>query len=281
MSMYDTFRVNSEFDDPVEGEISLAIYNGNPFYGYYGYGRDNGDKEHRGYDYVAIEGETKVIAVEDGDMVMVRFGHPINTRYPLDSCIHRNNVSANSKYSSGACSDCKNIGGCYGIQVWLRIKKSSLYAFYAHLSELSEDILSKMPSTVMGDVRINMTVKKGKPIGICGRTGIASEKSKDNNLNIYNGFRWPQHLHFECRKGIRKGNEVTIPETGDQISPNNIVKTQFLITKDLKSVFEENVDTEKWSTINGKLQKDWNNIFVDTDRKPSRPIVFLAHAVIP
>lgn len=108
---------------------------------------------------------------------------------------------------------------CFGIQVWLKIKKNNniLYAYYAHLSELSGEISSKLNEKYQENKNANTfdisyTFKSdelGNPIGKSGRTGNAWNK---NEVPV-------PHLHFECRKGI---------ETGTQIIPNHIVKTHFM-----------------------------------------------------
>lgn len=286
MSVLNTFHVNSGFGDPVKGKIDLAISNGNAFYGYYGYGRNGGDRGHTGYDYVVSAGKTDVIAVGAGTIVQVRIG-PISTicytekdkKYIKDKepfkCPQLESIKNNS-FSEGICINCpgkdkyqpdnpKNLEGkyhaisstCFGVQVWLKLDEGDhLYAFYAHLSKLSPAIVELTRKCFNGDTTIELKnknsthtdprkVKRNDLVGISGRTGNAS------------GGTWPDHLHFECRKST--GNET--PETRTQISPNNIVKTKFLVTKDLESVFDEKYDTEKWSTIKGNLQTKWKSIF--------------------
>lgn len=222
MSVKDTFRVNSGFGDPVEGDVNLATYKGNALYGYYGFTRK--DKygriktPHRGFDY-ATTGEMNVFAVGDGYIKYVRFGRPNVKKH----CAFREIIQGNSFKSSVCYKDdnnkCNNCDDCYGVQVWLKLDDTKYYAYYAHLSELSPKVLEKIPENFNGDtIEINLHVEKDFPIGKSGRTGNASTDS------------YPDHLHFECRTG---------KETGTQICPNFIVHTQFKIVMNAESVFNE------------------------------------------
>lgn len=212
MSVNDTFFVFTRYGDPVKkSDVNLATYNGNVLYGYYGYGR-NRPQPHRGYDYLTEERKTEIIAVGNGKVVKVRFGHPVGDNYPKDSCSHRKRIRDNS-FESSLCSTCDYIGHCYGIQVWLKLDNTSYYAYYAHLNKLSENILDEIKGDeIKGDVIIDLEVKKGDLIGVSGRTGNVS------------GGSWPDHLHFECRTGNG--------EVGTDISPNIIVRTGFFFKND-------------------------------------------------
>lgn len=388
MTLRDIIRINAKFGDPINGDVDLAIYNGNAFYGYYGYGRgvygadksklasilkkkeadnpqqltyywnkikadqihnqsianlcvyttlligsesdyikniqgvlgakkdgnvgqktlyainavnqqdlfdrlveewksyhngmiekeeDQKKKEllnermnkledfkfeagkeikslikHRGFDYKAIIGD-EVIAVGDGHVVRVRFGHPYG------QCKHRKCIQ-NNTFNSGSCiptTKCNYTSGCYGVQVWLKLDgQSDLYAYYAHLYKLDQEILDQVLAKVNADPKIGNTIdidfelKKGKPIGKSGRTGIAYDE------------QWPPHLHFECRKAsnIERADHVS------QISPNNIVKTQFIVMQGQKPVFEKRLETTKWSNIDGILLGEWEKLFRNIGR---------------
>lgn len=288
MMLRDKIRVNSGFGDPVEGNVNLATCRGNVFYGYYGYGRDNGESKHRGFDYAVNKG-TGVVAVGFGKIVQVRIGPKYKTCYAYDkdrkeyiqdkelfecpllkliksnvfsdekceSCPGKNKYQQISKKTDNSPAKYKAIHDlCYGVQVWLKLDNTDLYAYYAHLSALSTNVkdlidkfLKKGSTTAKfedkyfkeGDENDPRIVQKGDPIGNSGRTGVASGKS------------WPDHLHFECRKGN--------VETNYQISPNNIVNTQFIVMIGQKPVFEEANDTTVWSKIESKLQKDWKSLF--------------------
>jgi murein DD-endopeptidase MepM/ murein hydrolase activator NlpD len=67
--------------------------------------------------------------------------------------------------------------GEYGLQVCLsfRFQDKTYYAFYAHLNEILV-------------AAAGQSVKRGQPIGTCGRTGTASKLPPDE-----------EHLHFEIR----------------------------------------------------------------------------------
>lgn len=282
--MSGLFSINLSYGDPIEGEIKLATYNGNVFYGYFGYGRDSGDRSHRGFDYVVNQGE-KVIAVGAGKVVQVRIGPRYSSCYTKKSeneyvkdseafkCPQWESIKSNS-FSQETCKNCpgkdkyqydgekyRDIHSiCFGVQVWLKLDGDNrLYAFHAHLSNLSQAIITATRKYYKGDNTVKFTntddipkVKRGDDIGKSGRTGNAS------------GGSLPDHLHFECRKA--SGNEI--PETGTQISPNNIVKTQFYVTINGEPVFDKNDDETVWSEIakkdgteNKTLQQKWKDIF--------------------
>lgn len=258
MSVKDTFRVNSGFGDPVEGDVNLATYNGNAFYGCYGYGRDEGRTSHKGFDYLTKELSEEgkgdvVVAVGKGEIVRVRFGHPSG------ECGHSKNKTNNS-FVSTICRKCSNIRSCYGVHLWLKLYNTdNYYALYAHLSELSETIISQIPNNKENTVNLNpIIVDKGFVIGKSGRTGAAAWPHPENSG--YNGYKYPPHLHFECRKGIG----TIIPENHKneerQISPNNVVHTKFYVMKDVEPVFDDADNTTVWSKIGGVLQKKWKII---------------------
>lgn len=248
--MSDRFFVNCGFGDPVIGDVRLATYNGNLYYGYYGFTRKNNKGEiktpHRGFDYYVEEG-TSVYAVGDGFIDRVRFGRPSDKK----NCAFRDKIQSNSFESCFCFGDnnnkqCNHLSGCYGVQVWLKLDDTRLYAYYAHLSELSKEILSKIPVGYKGNtVKINLKVTKGFIIGKSGRTGIASDK-------IY-----PPHLHFECRKGI---------ETGTQISPNNIVCTQFKIKRNEELFFDESDERLELPYYSNKEMHSYFLFSLDTNK---------------
>ena len=301
-------RVNTGFGDPVKGNVKLATYGGNAFYGYYGYGRTKGNDKHCGFDYAVNKG-TEVIAVGLGKIAQVRIGPKYKKCYtydedrkeyikdkelfecPLLELIESNDFSDNyckscpgkkkyqliSQKTDNSPAKYKAIHDlCYGVQVWLKLDNTDLYAYYAHLSALSKEVkeliekyLKKGETTAIfedkcfnkdkeNDPRI---VKKKGLIGNSGRTGVAS------------GVSWPDHLHFECRKGL---------ETGTQISPNNIVRTQFLIMINKKHVFDSADDTTVWTKQKKILQDKWRTIFrnigkVDTYLNYSEKAIYYTH----
>lgn len=211
-------------------------------------------KAHKGYDYAADIG-TKVIAVRGGDVVRVRFG-----RRSIDKeCKHCESIQNNFfDFSKCYCSEkgtgCPYRGECFGIQVWLKIEGSQLYAFYAHLSKLDEKIHSELKDKSVnkyGDININVKIVKGEVIGYSGRTGNVSDKTEKN---------CPSHLHFECRKGNGKEIPENDPGKETQISPNNIVHTKFYIKEGNESVFNDEDETKKWSEISSTLHRKWKKI---------------------
>lgn len=287
MCLNNKFRVlpNTIYGDPIEGDVKLAVYNKNVFYGYYGYGRNEGAKKHLGYDYVTDEKGTNVIAVGLGKIVQVRIGPRYRTCYSkegnekegykyvkdkqLFECPQLKSIDSNV-FSGSICKDClgkdkyqpNGNGGystiysmCFGVQVWLKLDiYPYLYAYYAHLSSLSEDIIKlirnnhKQGGTTTITFKNNdiLTVKQNNHIGISGRTGIASITKKDDS------YKYPAHLHFECRKDI---------ETYNQISPNNIVKTKFRVMLNAEPVFDEADETTKWEERKIIIQDKWKLIF--------------------
>jgi hypothetical protein len=162
-------------------------------------------------------------------------------------------IKIKSRFSgSFTCKECPKRASCYGVQVWLKLKDNK-YAYYAHLSDLSDDIMSKLSEYIttpdkigelapvnnkenssrmfrnqlewiLGGTTCNtfdfenpLFVRTGEPIGKSGCTG-----------NAYDMKPEAEHLHFECRQ-----SSSNIPENnGCQISPNTIVKTKFYIVKD-------------------------------------------------
>lgn len=255
----DVLKIVPEFGDPV-CNANLATLKNNPFYGYFGYPRGNGDTKHQGFDYQAEEGVTDILAVGEGEIVRVRFGHTDNEKKD-NKCHHKENIKNNIyTFKSDVCSKCMFISGCYGIHVWLKLyNTNNLYALYAHLSKLSETIIGQLHTkTESNTLDIKpIKVKKGELIGKSGRTGIAAEKSKDDSLNVFNGYRWPSHLHFECRKG-----------NGNKIIPNHIVNTKFIIRKrlinepDCGFIIGKNV----WDPLEAITQEQWKEFFKNRNR---------------
>lgn len=225
--MSGELHINSMFGDPLKGDVKLADTENNPFYGYYGYCRSRGAIKHSGFDYITKEpseegkGDT-ILAVGNGEIVRIRIGHPTG------NCGQIKRIKINA-FTAKICIKCPYQSNCYGIHVWLKLNTTNnYYALYAHLSELSENIINRIKINMnTTDILPPMEIKKGDVIGKSGRTGIAAEKDKDAKRNLYNGFKWPAHLHFECRKS--NGNDI--PERNTQIIPNHIVKTVFKVIK--------------------------------------------------
>lgn len=250
------------FGDPVRNAV-IATITTNPFYGYYGYPRDNGQTRHRGFDYftkepTAIGKGDDVLAVGVGDIVRVRFGHPYG------KCYHKENIK-NNNFTANVCTNCPVRSNCYGIHVWLKLDNTNnYYALYAHLSELSETIINQLPiESKSNTIDISpIKVKIGDVIGKSGRTGIASEKDEDKNNNIHNEHKWPPHLHFECRQG----NGVTIPEKDTQIIPNHILNTNFTMMRVIDNLsFGVNV----WPALQEVTQNEWIAFFNQKQREES------------
>jgi murein DD-endopeptidase MepM/ murein hydrolase activator NlpD len=131
----------------------------------FGLVRNNNTKPHQGWDLYAISG-TECYAIANGQVVGVR-----------DQ-------------------------GDYGKQLVIKldsvqIENQTVYAFYAHLSEITAGIA------------INTTVNKGQLIGKTGNTGNASTMT---GLD--------QHLHFELRKDIW-------PQAGNPSNPQSYFARRF------------------------------------------------------
>lgn len=176
----------------------------------------------------------------------------------------------NSRYSGIiSCKQCSQKSGCFGVQVWLKLKDNK-YAYYAHLSDLSDKILSKLLECVMLKLSEYYVLSQKE------RNKILFPKHKDNSLFEDNSlFFGQQYLElfwtsgsfsntfdFDVPIGVqvgtiigksgctgnaynmkieeehlhfecrKSGKKDEIPETGTQISPNSIVKTKFYIVKD-------------------------------------------------
>ena len=267
--MYLICQVAPSFGDPVSGTPVLRKESGengktkNHFIGYYGVIRKDKDgtlRSHHGYDYVAENG-TVVYAVGDGKIVQVRIG-----RIGKDcTCPFFNNKDnkekreINNKFDGtvkGKCVDCKLNANCYGIQVWLEltIDGKKQYAFYAHLSELSESIFNVITrKDPIGNTYSGLTIpiKKEDVIGKSGCTGLAS--TNDENQ---------RHLHFECRTAIEVDQTKRV-----QISPNSIVKTPFYVVKesgDKNKIIKEEITDELIGLTARKeeLKKKWKEEWV-------------------
>lgn len=177
------------------------------------------------------------------------------------------NCLGKSKYQNNPWHTIRS--ACYGVQLWIKLDGNPVrYAFYAHLSKLPQNIIeptlkylkdttAKFEDKDFEGENDNRIVKKGDPVGMSGRTGLAFDVS-------------PEHLHFECREGNL--------ETGSQISPNNIVHTKFYIKKGNESVFDDEDETKKWSEISSTLHEKWKSI---RDNIRKYKIVPKAESVVP
>lgn len=249
----EILRVHYVFGDPVDnpkirqdGVMDGLPYGEpyNPIIGYYGETRIN--TKHHGFDYIAPVG-TPVKAVHEGTVTKVRFG-----RWGGDKpCAIRTWIKdKGSQSAQKLCKDCKNsakctkeqtcrmrccqckyVGACYGIQLWLQwSKREQQFAFYAHLSKLSDTIWGMIRGQIKidkSDYNIKLSVSKGDILGYSGCTGNA------RNMKPYQ-----EHLHFEYRKDN---------EDGQKNHPNYIVGTKFQLDKGLYEVME---DRRKIDTIN-------------------------------
>lgn len=283
--MSDELYIKPKFKDPVK-DPQLAKIEGNPFYGYYGYPRDNGQTKHFGFDYDAKEG-TEVLSVERGRIVKIRIGKYVKVSggkdsRPYSECKqlkdYSNAVDKTSFFfDAKQCSNCCEHHGCYGVQVWMSFSNGALkgkYAFYAHLSKLNGTALKNMSysknDAITFKIKNAEEIESGVKIGESGRTGNASSKDPNVALNIYDGYRWPPHLHFECRIG---NGEVV-----DHRIPNNIVNTRFTIMKTKENIlFGRNV----WDPLKEVTQDQWKDFFKQKQREegynlssPVRYIIF-------
>ena len=192
---------------------------------------------------------------------------------------------------------------CFGIQVWLKTisailsQKNTLplfkfdtpihgyYAYYAHLSALSQTILSEIDSKLNRIKEKAEELKKKKQ-----EEGIALitfeelfEELKEKNIldttmyftstppkisindiigesgctgNAYDMMEDDQHLHFECRTGDA--------EKGSQISPNNIVKTPFYIAE--KGNHSNKIEHVSIDELNNLKEQNWLSFIKKTDK---------------
>lgn len=270
--MNDILFIKPNFKDPVKNP-KLAKIDGNPFYGYYGYPRDNGETKHFGFDYDAKEG-TEVFSVEKGNIMKIRIGKYVKlnggTNYrPYSECKQLKDYSnAQDKtsffFDAKHCSNCSEHHGCYGVQVWMSFSNGLLkgkFAFYAHLSKLNGNVLKNMSYTKIDAITFkvkNAEIESGVKIGESGRTGNASSKNINEVLNIYDGYQWPPHLHFECRTGNG--------EVGGHIIPNHIVNTRFTILRTKGNLlFGKNV----WEPLKEVGQDQWLAFFKQKQREES------------
>lgn len=264
MSVNDTFRVPYVFGDPVDdpkirqdgamdGDRYGQVYN--PIIGYYGetrVGSDGSPKKHSGFDYAVSEG-TPVKAVHEGTVSKVRFGRwggdkacairtwildkKTNGQSANEMCGDCNCRSKCTKEQTcrKRCAQCKYVGGCYGIQLWLQWSKGGKqFAYYAHLSKLSDAVWGAVQGKIKANAseyKVNLQVSKGDVLGYSGCTG-----------NAYNMKPYQEHLHFEYRKD---------DEDGQKDHPNYIVGTKFQLDKGLNEMLE---DRRKIDTINKHYQ---------------------------
>lgn len=251
-------KVNNDVCDPVEGEVGIRSLPWNPFTGYFGYTRNQGTKKHEGYDYIASD-QVAALAVQTGEIVQIRYGRANN----LKACPFRNAFKANknSIFQHTVCKDCDYRNGCYGVQVWLKIidNQRTFYAFYAHLSQLSETITKGITSTSplqSSNTLMNLSIKVQcrDKIGYCGSTGFAHEMLTNDTFKNEKG---QEHLHFECRTAIEK--------SGVKLhSPNEIVKTKFYITDKATELETFNFIELNLTNFDDKLRavyemKEWLN----------------------
>lgn len=268
--MSDMLYVKPKFRDPVK-DPQLARIDGAPFYGYYGYPRNNGQVKHFGFDYDAKEG-TEVFSVEKGQIVKIRIGKYIKENgktMPYSECKQLKDYSnAPDKtaffFDAKHCTNCSEHHGCYGVQLWMLFSNGALkgkYAFYAHLSKFNPAVMKNMSFTKIDAITFkikNEIIESGVKIGESGRTGNASLKDPNKDLNIYDGYRWPSHLHFECRVGNG--------EVGDHIIPNHIVNTRFTIMKTKENIlFGSNV----WDPLKEVTQDQWKAFFKQKQKEES------------
>lgn len=253
----ETLKVYYVFGDPVDnpkirqdGVMAGLPYGQayNPIIGYYGENRlDNKGKpkKHTGFDYDAPVG-TAVKAVHAGTITKVRLGRltqvPCAIRTWLVAQDKDNKLCEKCEYKDQCdkqqtcrkrCCQCKYRGACYGIQLWLQWSKSTpRYAFYAHLSKLSDTIWNAVKRQIkagVSDYNPNITVAKGDILGYAGCTGNASSMKP-----------YQEHLHFEFRKDN---------EDGRKDHPNYIVGTKFILQKDLYEMMEDRNKIDKISKL--------------------------------
>lgn len=245
----DTLPIKTLYGDPVDNpkirqdgildainSINIVdltesiVFDYNPIIGYYGNTRrfSNGNlKKHSGFDYLAPKG-TPVKSVHNGNVGWVRIG----VTKEVETCKIRQrilNSGANKEniFSEMDCKQCKSSSNCYGVQVWLSWiethagKKTTRYAFYAHLSKLDDKIWNGIKDKIAKDtIDYNPGIKIGaigELIGYSGCTG-----------NAYDMKDYQQHLHFECLDSKLKKQD-----------PNTIIKTKFVLAKQLGDVDRE------------------------------------------
>ena len=206
MILRDIIRVNSGFGDPVKENVNLATYRGNVFYGYYGYGRDKGESKHRGFDYAVNKG-TEVVSVGSGIIAQVRIGPKYKTCYTYDKdrkeyvkdkalleCPLLELIKSND-FSDNYCESCPGKNKyqqilkktenrpakykaihdlCYGVQVWIKLDNTELYAYYAHLSALSKKVKEL----------VDKHLKKGSTTSIFEEKYFNKEKTKPYKIHF-------------------------------------------------------------------------------------------------
>ena len=237
------------------------VYDYNPIIGYYGDTRKYSDgtaKTHYGFDYLAPKG-TAVKSVHEGRIGWVRIG----VTKEVETCKIRKRIlsSRTNKencFSEEDCKTCKNNRKCYGVQMWLSWtethagKKTTRYAFYAHLSKLDDRIWNAIKDKISEKViDYNPGIKVsavGEVLGLSGCTG-----------NAYNMKKYQQHLHFECLDAkLKKQN------------PNAIVKTKFELAKGLDDVDRDRRQLQKAIRpfLNNSITlSDLREIFLSIDEK--------------
>lgn len=247
--------------------VESIVYQYNPIIGYYGETRRNSDgtpKTHYGFDYLVPKG-TAVKSVHEGRIGWVRIGvtKEVETckirQRILDSGINKEN-----RFSEEDCKSCKNNWKCYGVQMWLSWaethagKRTTRYAFYAHLSKLDDRIWNAIKDKIAEKViDYNLEIKVnavGEVLGFSGCTG-----------NAYNMKDYQQHLHFECLDANLKKQP-----------PNTIVKTKFTLAKGLYDVDRDRKELLKviGPFLNNSITLDeLREILLSVDKKKETYII--------
>lgn len=268
----ETLRVYYVLGDPVDnpklrqdGAMDGLKYGQvyNPIVGYYGETRidsKGNPKKHTGFDYAVSEG-TPVKAIHEGTVTRVRFGRwggdkacAIRTWIKEKGSQAAQNLCKDCEYSAKCtkeqtcrkrCCQCKYVGGCYGIQLWLQwSKRGQQFAYYAHLSKLSDAIWGMIQGQIQNgksDYNVKLPVSKGDVLGYSGCTGNACWMKP-----------YQEHLHFEYRKDN---------EDGYKDHPNYIVGTKFKLDKGLYEMLEDRRKIDKMNQLHH------NKVVDDTARK--------------
>lgn len=249
----DTLFVNSGYGDPVKNP-KLRVSDNNPYIGYYGYVRYEGNINHSGFDYEATQG-TPVLSTFPTQNLSVELW----IGRPQYYCELRNH-SINKHFSCEICKNCKvpnKDDKCYGVQLFIIDNERKIKILYAHLSQINKTIVNVLKEAEYKDKNISCkyyegttSIIKGQEIALSGNTGNAYtmiDKNKSNKTE-------QQHLHFEC-----------ILNTNTKVNPNNYVRTQFKLKKvatDSCDVTENEILIDYLKNVQ---QKEWKDFWARRD----------------
>lgn len=227
----DTLFVNSGYGDPVKNP-KLRVSDNNPYIGYYGYVRNEGDRNHSGFDYEATQG-TPVLSTFPTQNLSVELW----IGRPQYYCELRN-YPINKHFSYEICKNCNVIDKdkCYGVRLYLIDNERKIKIIYAHLSQINKTIINILKEKEYKEKKISCKyhkgttlIIKGQEIALSGNTGNAYTMIDNNKSNKTE----QQHLHFECIFNINT-----------KVNPNNYVRTQFKlkrVAKDSSDVAENEI----------------------------------------